>query len=186
MCFFSCCKGIWCLLPATQPGQVQPYLPRTALVRGQVVKIWAMCLLGQCGWGKEGLTLSLYSSTRDALLCDVVKVIQESWYEVLEGWFQCWCHAKLWSYFQGVRILPSLLFWGKGTGPIPSLETVTNIIMNISPGIESMSTKQSWLRRPPASVLKVNCLLSSKSPIDIFTLQMWRWLWGEKRDIGRR
>lgn len=64
-----------------------------------------MCLLGQCGWGKEGLTLSLYSSTRDALLCDVVKVIQESWYEVLEGWFQCWCHAKLWSYFQGVRFL---------------------------------------------------------------------------------
>lgn len=114
--FFSCCKGIWCLLPATQPGQVQPYLPRTALVRGQVVKIWAMCLLGQCGWGKEGLILSLYSSTRDALHCDVVKVIQESWYEVLEGWFQCWCHAKLWSYFQGVRFYQVCSFEEKAQG----------------------------------------------------------------------
>lgn len=108
-----------------------------------------MCLLGQCGSGKEGLShsLSLSSSTRDALLCDIAKVIQESWSEVLEGWFQCWYHAKLWSYFQGVRFYqPSLLFWGKATGPIPSLETVTNIIMNIPPGKESMSTKQSWLR----------------------------------------
>lgn len=40
-CGFSCCKGIWWLIPAIQPGQFQPHPFRTALVRGQVVQTWA-------------------------------------------------------------------------------------------------------------------------------------------------
>lgn len=31
-----------CLLPAKQPGQFQPHFPKTALVRGQMVGIWAL------------------------------------------------------------------------------------------------------------------------------------------------
>lgn len=38
--FFSCCKGVWCLLPATQPCQFQLTLPEQ-LWWGQVVKILA-------------------------------------------------------------------------------------------------------------------------------------------------
>lgn len=85
-CGFSCSKGIWWLITTIQSGQAQPHPPRTALVRGQVVKTWAFVSWNNVvGVRRPFLTLSLSGSTMDTHLHDVADIIQESWSEVLEG-----------------------------------------------------------------------------------------------------
>lgn len=185
-CGFSCSKGIWWLITTIQSGQAQPHPPRTALVRGQVVKTWAFVSWNNVvGVRRPFLTLSLSGSTMDTHLHDVADIIQESWSEVLEG-------AAGARQTHGVtsRDLAfsnqSALFLEKGTRPVPILETVvTKTVMDMFPDKESRSTKLSWLRRPSASVPKVNCHISGKRSVDYLHLidvkMVPRWEWGHGR-----